>query len=241
MVDITKIDAFVHNSPYPAWLATGKGDCVYANPALERLTGLNLEEIIQADWRSFLLEEDRATETASWQGSIAPNTTCRVRVRMRAIDGVATPVDLIALGYGTDDGELWLFVASHAGAATHQSPSLEVQLKATLNVIPAYTWYALPSGALTFVNERNGDYLGLPKDHPLRFGIDTGAQWDSHIPLVHPDDHDEARKECENCLKSGSAGENTFRIRHAHGGYRWRISCVEPLRANDGTLLYWIG
>ena len=57
-----------------------------------------------------------------------------------------------------------------------------------LNVIPAYTWYALPSGALTFVNERTADYLGIPKDHPLRLGIDVGAEWDSHIPLLHPDD-----------------------------------------------------
>jgi hypothetical protein len=59
-------------------------------------------------------------------------------------------------------------------------------------MIPAYTWYAAPAGALTFVNERCADYLGLPKDHPLRFGVETGAAWDSHIPLLHPDDHDES-------------------------------------------------
>jgi len=119
--------------------------------------------------------------------------------------------------------------------------SLEARLQATLNVIPANLWYATPAGALTFLNERAADYIGLPKDHQLRFGIDTGAAWDSHIPLVHPDDHDEARRAWSNCLKTGSAGEHTLRIRHAEGGYRWRISRVEPLRADDGTLLYWIG
>ncbi|HYV50696.1 MAG TPA: hypothetical protein VE910_02240, partial [Dongiaceae bacterium] len=56
--------------------------------------------------------------------------------------------------------------------------SLEAQLQATLNKIPAYTWYAAPTGGLTFVNTRCADYLGLPSDHPLRFGIDTGAAWD---------------------------------------------------------------
>jgi hypothetical protein len=40
------------------------------------------------------------------------------------------------------------------------------QLQATLNVVPAHTWYAAPSGGLTFVNRRTADYLGLPKDHP---------------------------------------------------------------------------
>jgi hypothetical protein len=36
-------------------------------------------------------------------------------------------------------------------------------LQATLNVIPAYTWYVAPSGALTFVNKRTADYLALEK------------------------------------------------------------------------------
>ena len=36
--------------------------------------------------------------------------------------------------------------------------SLEAQLRATLNMIPAYTWYATPSGGLIFVNERCADY-----------------------------------------------------------------------------------
>jgi hypothetical protein len=122
-----------------------------------------------------------------------------------------------------------------------QQTSLEVQLQATLNVIPAYTWYAGPCGALTFVNQRTADYLGLPKDHPLRFGIDIGGEWDSHILFLHPDDHEEARRVWSTCLRTGSAGEVRLRVRNAEGGYRWFLSRAEPLRASDGTLLYWIG
>ena len=33
-----------------------------------------------------------------------------------------------------------------------------------------------PRGALVFVNSRSADYLGLPSDHPLRFGIDVGGE-----------------------------------------------------------------
>jgi PAS domain S-box-containing protein len=118
---------------------------------------------------------------------------------------------------------------------------LEAQLRATLDVIPAYTWYAAASGALTFVNERHADYLGLPKDHPLRFGIATGAAWDSHIAFVHPDDREEARRVWSTCLRTGCAGEFTFRVSNAEGVHRWFITRAEPLRASDGTLLYWIG
>jgi PAS domain S-box-containing protein len=115
------------------------------------------------------------------------------------------------------------------------------QLRETLNTIPAHAWYAAPSGALIFQNERAADYAGLPKDHPHRFGIDTGAPWDSHISFLHPDDHDETRRVWSNCLETESAGEVNFRARNALGEYRWYISRAEPLRAPDGTLLFWVG
>ena len=121
------------------------------------------------------------------------------------------------------------------------SRQFETQLQATLNIIPAYTWYAAPSGALTFLNERYADYLGLPADHPLRFGIPTDAAWDSHIALLHPDDKEESRRVWSTCLSSGCAGETSFRVRDAEGSYRWFLSRAEPLRGQDGTLLYWIG
>ena len=89
------------------------------------------------------------------------------------------------------------------GKKAEEQPGFAAQLQATLNVIPAYTWYAAPSGALTFVNKRTADYLGLPKDHPLRFGIDTGAPWDAHIPFLHPDDQEDGRKYWLNSLRTG--------------------------------------
>jgi PAS domain S-box-containing protein len=119
--------------------------------------------------------------------------------------------------------------------------SLEARLQAALNVVPAQSWYAAPDGALTFVNEQTADYLGLPMDHPLRAGIGTGAVWDGPIPLLHPEDHDEMRRVWSNCLRTGSAGQLTFRVRNARGEYRWFIGDVQPLRGSDGTVLYWVG
>ena len=92
-----------------------------------------------------------------------------------------------------------------------------------------------------FVNDRSSESIGLSKDHPLRIGIHTNAEWDSHIPLLHPDDHEETRRVWSSCLSKGCVGEVIFRVRNAQGGYRWFLSRVEPLRASDGTLLYWVG
>src|SRR6476646_10829582 len=127
------------------------------------------------------------------------------------------------------------------GRKAEVQPVFKAQVQAILNVIPAHTWYASPAGGLTFVNKQTADYLGLPKDHPLRFGIDVGAQWDAHLPFVHPDDRAETQENWSTRLRTGEGGEGSFRVRNAQGGYRWFLSRAEPLRAGDGTILQWVG
>jgi PAS domain S-box-containing protein len=127
------------------------------------------------------------------------------------------------------------------GKKAEIQPGFMAQVQAILNVLPTYTWYAAPRGALTFVNTRTADYLGIPNDHPLRFGIDIGATWDEWIPLLHPDDQEKARKYWSNCLRTGETGEYSYRVRSAQGDYRWFLTRFEPLRASDGTLLLWVG
>jgi PAS domain S-box-containing protein len=131
--------------------------------------------------------------------------------------------------------------ASNGRRNAEEQSKYAAQLRATLNVLPAYTWYAAPSGALTFVNKRTADYLGLPKDHPLRSGIDVGARWDDWVPLLHPDDREKARNFWSTCLRTGEAGEQSYRVRGAQGDYRWFLTYCESLRASDGTLLLWLG
>ena len=114
------------------------------------------------------------------------------------------------------------------------------QLRTTLNTVPAFTWYSLPSGTLTFVNHRYADYLGLESDHPLRFGVETDIPWDTHLQLLHPDDRESSRRVGETILTTG-VGQAAFRVRDANGAYRWFLSRVEPLRATDGTVLCFIG
>jgi formate hydrogenlyase transcriptional activator len=130
---------------------------------------------------------------------------------------------------------------SHDAIVSASNTSFSEQLRETLHAVPTHAWYATPSGTLIFLNEKAADYGGLPKDHPLRLGIDTGAPWDSHVQFLHPDDQDETRRVWSHCLETGTAGEVSFRARDAHGSYHWFASRAEPTRASDGTLLYWTG
>jgi formate hydrogenlyase transcriptional activator len=131
--------------------------------------------------------------------------------------------------------------SDHFDSVAQKLPPLGAELQLALNLIPAHGWYALPSGALAFLNERGSDYLGLPTDHSIRLGIDIGAAWDSHISLLHPDDREETRRVWSTCLRTGSSGQVSFRVPNAQGVFRWFLSRAEPVRARDGTLLYWMG
>jgi PAS domain S-box-containing protein len=137
--------------------------------------------------------------------------------------------------------ESHLNMIDYVDRITQRRPPLGAELQIALNLIPAHTWYAVPSGALIFLNERGSNYVGLPKDHPIRLGIDTGAAWDSHIPLLHPEDHEETSRVWSTCLRTGRAGQVSFRVRNAAGVYRWFLSRAEPVRTSNGALQYWIG
>jgi PAS domain-containing protein len=133
--------------------------------------------------------------------------------RKRAEQGQRESEDKLRQIIETGPNLLWS--AGSEGKKAEVQPGFMAQVQAILNVIPAYTWYAAPSGGLTFVNRHTADYLGLPKDHPLRFGIDIGAQWDDWISLLHPDDHEQSRKYWSNCLRTGETGELSYRVRSA--------------------------
>jgi PAS domain S-box-containing protein len=159
--------------------------------------------------------------------------------RKRAEQAQRESEDMLRQIFETGPNLFWSAGAEGKKAEVH--PGFMAQVQALLNVIPAYTWYAAPSGGLTFVNKYTADYLGLPKDHPLRFGIDIGAQWDDWVQLLYPDDQEEARKYWSNCLRTGETGEISYRVRGAQGDYRWFLNRFEPLQASDGTLLLWVG
>jgi PAS domain S-box-containing protein len=159
--------------------------------------------------------------------------------RKRAEQAQRESEDMLRQIFETGPNLFWS--AGAEGKKAEVQPGFMAQVQALLNVIPAYTWYAAPSGGLTFVNKYTADYLGLPKDHPLRFGIDIGAQWDDWVQLLYPDDQEEARKYWSNCLRTGETGEISYRVRGAQGDYRWFLNRFEPLQASDGTLLLWVG
>lgn len=225
----------VDTIPTLVWTAGPEGDIEYVNKRVLEYLGATLDEIIGNGWVEKVHPDEVAYKTNTWLANLESGTAHDAVCRFRGADGQYRSFAVRGEPLRAGDGRVlrWYGVMIDIDAAA--------QLQATLNVIPAYAWYAAPSGGLTFVNKRTADYLGLPEDHPLRFGIDIGAAWDAHIPLLHPDDREESRKAWSTCLRTGEAAEFSQRVPNAKGDYRWFLSRVEPLRASDGTLLQWVG
>src|SRR6266403_1186945 len=256
-----RIQLVIDATPALIHTALPDGSIDYFNQGWLTFLGLPLEEVRDWRWARSVHAGDREAFVAKWRQCLATGEPFEAESRVRRADGeyrwllhrkvpLRDAAGTIVKWYGSsidiDDRKRAEHKIDEQQSEIRQilelTPQrLGAQLQATLNVIPAYTWYAAPSGALTFVNERCANYLGLPQDHPLRSGIETGAAWDSHIPLLHPDDREESRRNWSTRLSTGSAGEESFRVRNAEGEYRWFLSRAEPLRAKDGTLRYWVG
>src|SRR5882757_8897189 len=235
-----KLRQIIDTVPGFLWSADPAGEPTHINQHMLDYSGMRFEDFRHGGWEAFVHPDDFPETARALYHAIQTGTSYQAVNRLRRADGEfrwhhtrGEPlrdqqghiIQWYGLSVDIDDGK----------------KAFAAQLQAILNVLPAYTWYAAPSGGLTFVNKRTADYLGVPKDHPLRFGIDTGAQWDDWISLLHPDDHEEARKYWSNLLRTGEGGEHSYRVRNAQGDYRWFLTRVEPLRASDGTLLLWIG
>src|SRR5260221_579942 len=109
--------------------------------------------------------------------------------------------------------------------------SLEAQLQATLNMLPAYTWYAAPSGGLAFVNARNPDYGGLLADPP------RAAQY---LTLVHPEAREAVAQENERMLGGRGGFEFSKQIVRPDGAIR-EVRCVAGPRARDEVFQGFVG
>src|SRR6266700_6230424 len=240
-----KLRQIIDTVPSLLWSAGPDGEPTHVSQRLLDYSGMRLEDFKHGGWEAFVHPADFPETAKAFYHAIQTGTLYQGVLRLRRADGEYRWHHARCEPLRDRQGRIiqWygLSVDIDEGKKTEEWPRFVAQLHAILNVTPAYTWYAAPSGGLTFVNKRTADYLGLPTDHPLRFGVDIGAQWDAHIPFLHPDDQEKSRIFWSTCLRTGEADEASFRVLNAQGGYRWFLSRAEPLRASDGTLLLWVG
>jgi PAS domain S-box-containing protein len=108
----------------------------------------------------------------------------------------------------------------------------EEKLRLLADTIPQLAWMAEPDGSIFWYNQRWYDYTGTLADQM------TGSGWQSvHDPALLPQVLDQWKAS----VAGGQAFEMVFPLKGADGQFRPFLTRVNPLRAEDGHMLYWFG
>jgi len=105
-------------------------------------------------------------------------------------------------------------------------------LKLLTDNIPQMTWTNLPTGEVTFYNQRWYDYTGLSHEQTKEWG------WKA---VVHPDDLPLTVERYTAALQSSGIFDVENRYRRADGTYRWHLNRAIPLKNEQGEALFWVG
>jgi len=108
----------------------------------------------------------------------------------------------------------------------------EAQFSALAQNLPNQVWTARADGMLDWFNDQVYVYTGAAR------GTLDGDAWTG---LVHPEDLPLASERWAHSLASGDAYEIQFRLRDAHGAYRWHLARAVPLRDSRGAITAWVG
>ncbi|TFF35339.1 PAS domain-containing sensor histidine kinase [Mucilaginibacter psychrotolerans] len=115
---------------------------------------------------------------------------------------------------------------------THDLTISREHFKLLTNNIVQMTWTNLPDGNVNAYNQRWYDYTGLD------FAATGGFGW---TDLIHPDDLAETAAKYTASLQSGEMFEVENRYRRHDGVYRWHLNRSQPLRNDEGEIIFWVG
>ncbi len=129
----------------------------------------------------------------------------------------------------------WIGIASGEESrrqAETDRAATRAELYTLTNAMPQMVWATRPDGHHDFYNAQWYRFTGMPE------GSTDGEGWNG---MFHPEDQDRAWARWRHSLLTGDDYEIEYRLRHRSGAYRWVLGRALPVRADDGTIVRWIG
>lgn len=108
----------------------------------------------------------------------------------------------------------------------------EAKFRVLADAMPQMVWSTLPDGFHDYYNARWYEFTGVAP------GSTDGEGWNG---MFHPDDQERAWTIWRHSLESGEPYEIEYRLRDAHGQYRWTLGRALPIRDGDGKITRWFG
>ena len=133
----------------PAFIHTARPDGYldYFNRGWLDFLGKSLEEVCGWRWTESVHPEDVAVIVQKWHAALASGEPLEVEARVRRADGTYRAFLHRKAPLHDEHGNIVKWFGSSIDIEDRKRAEkrrlLEAELQATLNVIPAYTWYAL--------------------------------------------------------------------------------------------------
>ena len=100
-------------------------------------------------------------------------------------------------------------------------------------VIPQMAWVANVQGEVEEFSSLWHEYTGQTRDTALGFG------W---MKALLPEDVDVYLGRMREVLAKGEPSRSEYRLRRgSDGSYRWHLTLAQPMKDENGTILYWFG
>jgi PAS domain S-box-containing protein len=208
---------------------------VFANPAVEQLTGHTLADLEARGFCSWVYADDRARIAARWNGLFEGRAFQNEEFRLVAGDDRIKWM-VANCGPILDDAGRQVGVQGSVQDVTERKLASELlrqseeRFRLIADTLPSLVWTARPDGALDYVNRVFRDYAGA-------HGQDNA--WIRAV--VHPEDLRLTRKHWASAVHTGMPYRMEHRLRRHDGVYRWHLSCGVPALDSDGHVLQWCG
>ena len=108
----------------------------------------------------------------------------------------------------------------------------DLSFRALFDSMPQLGWTALADGFIDFYNRGWYQYTGTTYEEMQGWGWRT-----VHDPAML----DEVVERWQESLSTGVAFEMEFPLRRHDGAFRWFLTRIVPLRAQDGEIVRWVG
>ena len=108
----------------------------------------------------------------------------------------------------------------------------EARFRELLECLPQLIWTSAPNGTCDYLSPQWVAYTGMAADTQL------GNGW---LQQLHPDDRSMTDERWHAAIKSTQSLDLEFRLRDAHGRYRWFRTQGTPIRGRTGRVVKWLG
>ena len=233
-----RLRLIVDTIPGSVW-QVGRNGLEYLNRFTTEYTGKQPEEMHDPGWQDVVHPADVERFRSTWLETVNKGTPLSIEFRLRRRDGVFRWFRTQGREVRGEGGAVtgWVGVdididdARRAAEAESLRQS-EQTMRMIIETIPALVWRATPHGNLNYVNTRLMLYTGKTLQQLER------SDWSE---LLHPEDLEATLRVLRRCLESGESYVLNYRMRGAHGSYRWFEVRADALRDAAGHITAWYG